>query len=71
MKKTTAIKQFRYISLCCPPFGQSAVPEGGGQHCCFRVHTGTVAAGSACWLGLLAHQGFAEHAVKTMLSGKL
>lgn len=38
MKKTTAIKQFRFISPQCPSLGQSTVPDGGSQRCCFRVH---------------------------------
>lgn len=29
MKKTTAIKQFRFISPQCPSLGQSTVPDGG------------------------------------------
>lgn len=46
MKKTTAIKEFRCISLPCPSLGQSTVPgRGRRQRRCFHVHTGSVAAG--------------------------
>lgn len=65
MKKTTAIKQFRFILPQCPSLGQSTVPDGGSQHCCFRVHTGSMVA------GLPARPGFTELTVKTMLSAKL
>lgn len=45
MKKTTAIKQSRCVSLQCPSQGQSTVPEGGRPRWCFHVHTGSMAAG--------------------------
>lgn len=64
MKKTTAIKQFRFISPQCPSLGQSTVPDGE-VNAAASVSTGSVAAGPP------TSPGFTELAVKTMLSAKL
>lgn len=59
MKKTTAIKQSRYISLCCPSFNQLS-PKGKDS---------SAASLSAPGSWLLARLGFTEHTEKAMPSG--